>query len=103
MTCGARSPKATPDHLPDLARALTNLGSHLHLLDRPEEELAAREEALSIRRDLARREPDRYQETYQRERARLRRDLSLHGKEPASTRLHLDDDNPGTAAADSES
>jgi tetratricopeptide (TPR) repeat protein len=81
-----------PAHQPSLAGALGTLGIRLRGLGRYREALAAAEESLGLWRALARSYPDRYQETYNRQLAQLRRDLHLRGQEAASIWLHLGDD-----------
>ena len=52
---------ARPDAFrPDLARSLHNLSNRLADLGRPQDALAAGEEAVTIRRELAARWPDAY-------------------------------------------
>ena len=53
--------KARPDaYLPDLARALNNLGSDLSSLGRPEDAMLATQEAVDTYRKLAKARPDAY-------------------------------------------
>jgi tetratricopeptide (TPR) repeat protein len=86
-----RLAEANPAHKPDLAVVLRNLGIGLGNLGRHQEALIAAEEAVGLWRALAVSDPEQYQETYNRELAKLRRDLELRGQESASILLHLGD------------
>jgi len=80
VSLGRPLARSNPAELSGLATGLNNLNVHLDGLGRRQEALAAAKEAVGVWRALARNDPGRYQETYNRTLAQLRRKLDLHGQ-----------------------
>jgi len=102
-------PAADPAHQFALAEMLQSRAGHLENLDRWQEALVARRDAVDLYGELAGTDPTLYDETYKRELASLRRRLDLHGYEVAGLGLDLDPKhvtndqpkgNPPSTAAD---
>ena len=86
---------ANPAHQPNLANYAAKPRGQPADLGRHQEALADEEEALALYRALAASNPGRYEKTYQRLLAGLRRAYDLQGDHAISAGLHLRDDVTG--------